>query len=216
MNTLKYKLFYRRHLPHYQPLGATLFVTFRLAGSISTEVMQSLRAASEQIDARLALIADDKERARQAYQEQLILFEKWDKTLDLAGHGPTWLRDEEIATLIMDSLHYRHKKVYTLETFTVMSNHVHVLFTPLPRGENDEYHALSAIMHSLKRHTALNANRILGREGAFWQSESYDHVVRDQDDLQRIVHYIMHNPVKAGLVKEWEDWPWSYCRYDLS
>ena len=34
MPNLDYKLHYRRNLPHLQPPGATLFVTFRLAGSI--------------------------------------------------------------------------------------------------------------------------------------------------------------------------------------
>ncbi len=37
-----------------------------------------------------------------------------------------------------------------------------------------------------------------------------DHVVRDPEEYQRIVAYVLNNPVKAGLVQEWKDWPWSY------
>jgi putative transposase len=67
-------------------------------------------------------------------------------------------------------------------------------------------------MQSLKRHTARQANLALGRQGAFWQDESYDHVVRNAGEFERIVSYILENPVKAGLVSDWQAWPWSYLK----
>ena len=67
-------------------------------------------------------------------------------------------------------------------------------------------------MQSLKRHTARQANRILGREGAFWQDESYDRVIRDNEEHARIINYVLENPVKAGLVSKWEEWQWTYCK----
>ncbi|HCA80801.1 MAG TPA: hypothetical protein DEP53_13820 [Bacteroidetes bacterium] len=70
-------------------------------------------------------------------------------------------------------------------------------------------------MQSLKRHTAREANKILGRRGAFWQDESYDHVIRNSEELERIVLYVLHNPVKAGFVKNWRDWKWSYSRLSV-
>jgi putative DNA methylase len=66
-------------------------------------------------------------------------------------------------------------------------------------------------MHSLKSYTAHEANRMLNRSGAFWQTESYDHWVRDDDELERIALYILENPVKAGLVDRPEAWKWSSC-----
>jgi REP element-mobilizing transposase RayT len=80
-----------------------------------------------------------------------------------------------------------------------------------PATEDGTFHSLASIMHSLKRHTARQANLILGRTGDFWHHESYDHVVRDLDQYRRIVDYVLNNPVKAGLVAEWQDWPWGYC-----
>jgi hypothetical protein len=53
------------------------------------------------------------------------------------------------------------------------------------------------IMQSLKRFTALEANRILGRRGTFWAEESYDRLVRDQREFARIAEYIENNPVLA-------------------
>ena len=65
---------------------------------------------------------------------------------------------------------------------------------------------LSAVMHSLKSYTAHRANELLGRSGQFWQHESYDHWVRDEEELERIVNYIAWNPVRANLVQEPHRW----------
>ncbi len=70
-------------------------------------------------------------------------------------------------------------------------------------------------MHGLKGGTAHEANRLVGRSGAFWEHESYDHYVRDEEELERIILYVLGNPVKAGLVADWRAWPWSYCRLPL-
>ena len=71
---------------------------------------------------------------------------------------------------------------------------------------------LGVIMKSLKGYTAYEANRILGRKGEFWEAESYDHFVRDDAELARIINYVLNNPVKAGLVKDWRDWKWNWRR----
>jgi putative DNA methylase len=73
----------------------------------------------------------------------------------------------------------------------------------------DQKSVLSRIMHSLKSYTANRANEILAREGRFWQRESYDHWVRDIDELERIVDYIRWNPVAAGLCQEPREWRFS-------
>jgi hypothetical protein len=53
--------------------------------------------------------------------------------------------------------------------------------------ENDTFYSLTEIFQSLKRHTARQSNLVLGRSGAFWQDESYDHIVRDEAELERII-----------------------------
>jgi len=70
--------------------------------------------------------------------------------------------------------------------------------------------ALPVILRWLKGSTARQANVILGRTGqAFWQDESFDHRVRDEEELQRIARYVDRNPVSAGLAASPADWPWS-------
>jgi REP element-mobilizing transposase RayT len=212
MSTLDYQLFYRRHLPHIQPPGATLFVTFRLAGSIPAEVLEQLIKESRRIEAMLDKIPDPVERRRRAYEEQRRFFGKWDKALDTAQSGPFWLREDCIAAVVAESLHHLDNRKYELDAFCIMPNHGHLVFKPLPKADG-RYHAMSAIMHSIKSFTANKANSLLGREGAFWQGESYDHVVRNEAEWRRIVNYVLNNPVAAGLVPRREDWKWSYCKY---
>ena len=214
MSQFDYKLSYRRHLPHIQPPGATLFITFRLAGSIPAEKLQQLLEEKEQIEKRLARIGDPDECARQADRERRKSFGRWDAALDSATCGPFWLRDECIAKLVADSLHYLDNDRYTLDTFCIMPNHVHLVCTPLPKSDGD-YYAMSNIMHSVKRHTALHANQLLRRTGDFWQQENYDHVVRDEPEFNRIVAYVLNNPVSAGLISSPEEWKWSYRRTNL-
>ena len=70
--------------------------------------------------------------------------------------------------------------------------------------------ALPKLLRSLNGITAKRANQIPGLTGqAFWQEESCDHWVRDGKQFDRLRAYLEKNPVKAGLVKAPEHYPWS-------
>lgn len=214
MNQFSYKNYYHRNLPHIQPEGATLFVTSRLAGSLPIEVVERLHRERELIDAELEKITNLHERAEKAYLESRRIFGKWDSALDESNTGIKYLANPQIAKLVADSLHYRDSKVYDLIAYCIMPNHIHLVFMPLEEAKG-KYFSLATIMHSLKRHTARQANITLKRTGSFWQHESYDHFVRNDAELERIIKYILYNPVKANLVKEQTDWKWSYCKYNM-
>jgi hypothetical protein len=78
----------------------------------------------------------------------------------------------------------------------------HLLITPQVE--------ISRLTQSLKRFTARQGNKILGLTGqSFWQDESFDRLVRDDEEFQRITRYIEMNPVNAGLVAKPENYPWS-------
>ena len=154
------------------------------------------------------------ERIQEAGRKLQDLLEKWEGILDKAQYGPRWLLDHRVGHLVADALRYRDGKVYTLYSSCVMPNHVHAVLKPLNREDGKAY-PLPSILRSLKGYTARKANAILGRTGAFWQSESYDRVIRDDEDLIHMIEYVLDNPVKAGLVSRWEDWPWSYLRSGL-
>ncbi|MEX0608672.1 MAG: hypothetical protein WEA79_00730 [Balneolaceae bacterium] len=100
-----------------------------------------------------------------------------------------------------------------------MPNHAHIVFKHLSEQikQEDNDYPITDIMASFKKFTARLCNKNLGRTGSpFWQGESFDHVVRDSDELQRVIYYTLQNPVKAGLANEWRDWPHSYCREEIS
>ena len=127
-----------------------------------------------------------------------------DRYLDAARAGPLYLKQVPIAQLVVDSIRYGAQPLpyYDLQAFVVRANHVHLLV--LPRV------GPSRFLQTLKGYTAREANRLLGRTGQpFWQAESYDHSVRDDRESDRIQEYIENNPVKAGLVANAEDYPWS-------
>lgn len=116
--------------------------------------------------------------------------------------------------MVAESIQFRDGKIYDLISYCIMPNHAHLVCTPIEKLSGI-YFGLAEILHSLKRHTARESNKILRKHGAFWQDESYDHFIRDNAELERIVKYVLNNPVKANLVKEQTDWKWSYCKYEI-
>lgn len=71
---------------------------------------------------------------------------------------------------------------------------------------------LTKALRRIKGASAYECNKLLNRRGAFWHHESYDHMVRNEAELQRTIWYILENPVKAGLCRDWRDWKWSYVK----
>jgi REP element-mobilizing transposase RayT len=71
---------------------------------------------------------------------------------------------------------------------------------------------VTGIMKLIKSDTGKECNKILKRSGQFWQSESYDRVIRDQEELEKVIQYTLNNPVNAKLVKNWREWPFTYCK----
>jgi REP element-mobilizing transposase RayT len=213
-----YKQFYRRKLPHRHSPGATLFITFRLADSIPTTLLRQWLAENE-FRRRAAARGEPEIEFRRRW------FARFEDVLDKAANGPRWLADPRIAQIVADSLTYRDGRVYDLSAYCIMSNHVHTVFTPLLstnsikevkgssplRFESTEA-TVPVIMKSLKGYTAREANKVLNRTGAFWEEESYDHEIKDGEEFGRVVRYVLNNPVKAGLVNHWSEWPWNYWK----
>jgi REP element-mobilizing transposase RayT len=175
--------FHERRLPHYHAIGRPIFLTWSLHGSLPAG--RSFPPGTTSGQAFVAM----------------------DRLLDNARTGPLYLRQPEIARMVVEAIDYHESALdhYHLHNYVVMGNHVHILVTP--RVE------VSKVMQSLKRFTAKEANRMLNRTGRpFWQEESYDRLVRDETEFRRIARYIEMNPVKAGLVATAEEFLWSSAR----
>ena len=145
---LEFQHAYRRHLPHIQPPGAILFVTFRLAGSLPARIQAELMSEANRVKRALARVNDPQEQAHLAYLAHKHLFGRWDGCLDSMTEGPHWLSIPEVAQIVVDSLHHFDEDRYLLDCFCLMSNHTHLVLQPLKK-EPGVYYALSSIMHSL-------------------------------------------------------------------
>lgn len=194
----------RGYLPHVKREGAEYFVTFRLADSLPREVL--LRYEGERAERLRALVEAKRPGRTTADTEESInrdFRRKVERYLD-QGAGACHLRRSEIADLVAGALKFFHEQRYLLREWVVMPNHVHVIVWPMPN------HLVGEIVKSWKQFVSLRAKRMLGLdEGRFWQPETYDHWIRNDDERARIARYIRGNPVTAGLCAQPEDWRWS-------
>jgi putative transposase len=203
--------FRRRHLPHWDLPGGTYFVTACLAGSIPAQGLLDIRSFERQLDAQPRppqFTAQD-----WAVRQRKRLFARRESWLDRKP-AVRHLADPALAAQVQQALYYFAEERYELLAYVVMPSHIHWVFRPrhdwvrkLPVDSRRS--PRERIMHSLKRYSAEACNRLLGRTGPFWQDESYDHVVRDEEELLRIVEYIEDNPVKAGLTERRAAWRYS-------
>ncbi len=215
------KDFYRRHLPHVQPMGGTFFVTFRLFDSLPLAIVKQLR--DEFLKQKINLLREPTSENKIALLKlRKSQFARYDAVLDGSQYGDCFLREQKHAELVIDEIQRWNGKLYDLLAYCIMPNHVHLLFDTslqLPEEleysqlESIEYKPLQDIMKQVKGATARFLNQSLRRSGQCWQHESYDHWVRNNKELNNIVAYILNNPVKARLVKEYSLWPYSYCKW---
>jgi REP element-mobilizing transposase RayT len=205
----------RGYLPHWECDHAVYFVTFRLADSLPQELLARLRQERAALDrsrstvscsagfqpasvsktpaGKMPALQADQTRARKL---QAIL-QKAEQCLD-GGLGECHMRDPRIAKIVADTIRHFDGQRYQLIAWCVMPNHVHVIFSPL--GEE----TLETILHAWKSYSAHEANTLLRRTGHFWQREYFDHIVRNETSLHKIIRYVEDNPQKAGL----QNWPW--------
>jgi putative DNA methylase len=179
--------FSRRHLPHWIPDEAAIFVTWRQAGTLPREVV--------------TLETQDRPQKTMVCPTAFL---QHDEQLDCCRSGVVWLRDPRIAGVVADALLYGEtvRKLYQLYAWVIMPNHVHVILQP--------HVGMPTIMRWVKGRTSRVANRILGRAGKpFWQDESFDHWIRSSEELQGLIAYVEDNPVKAGLTEVPDQWQWS-------
>ena len=178
---------HRTRLPHVEAGEVPQHVCFRLADSLPPKLRREPR---------------DKVHRKVGVGELVASRRKIDSALD-AGYGACWLRRQDVAEVVQHGIQHFDQERYLLHEWVVMPNHAHVLFTPLRSTP------LSSIVHSWKAYTAKRANVLLGRRGAFWDSDYFDRTIRNDRHFRVTADYIRANPVNAGLCDAPEDWRWS-------
>jgi REP element-mobilizing transposase RayT len=112
----------------------------------------------------------------------------------------------------LQSILYAHEHgQYELYVGCVMPDHVHLLFEPQIKedgGGKSIFWSLTEILQGIKSSSAHRINKALGKQGAVWESESFDRLIRSEADLQEKFHYICRNPWDAGVAQPTEHYPW--------
>lgn len=189
--------FHRRNLPHVYIPERTYFITFRLKDSFPLQKILELKSSAEFNSAP--------QNKTEKYERDKKFFAKYDELLNKGNFGKCYLRNDNVAEIVVSTIQFLNEKDYNLIAFCIMPNHVHLLFSL-----KENCRSVDKIMQSIKRYSAQQINKLLRRNGSLWQAESYDHVVRDEDELYRIIKYVLTNPVKACLVENWKDWKYSF------
>ncbi len=119
-------------------------------------------------------------------------------TLNTAKRGTNQLCHPSISTAIFEATDkYQKDRRWFCEIILLMPDHLHMIV-------------------SLSRDVALAKTvgawkQWLGRKhGILWQENFFDHRLRSDESADEKIRYILDNPVRAGLVKKPEDWPWGF------
>jgi REP element-mobilizing transposase RayT len=193
--------FWRGRLPHWEVEGGRYFITIHLAGAIPPAGLQRLRQLSEQV-ARV-----DDRHAPDWLRLQRAIFAEMERWLDRAPLV-THLQRPEVAKVAMEAIAHRHQLCrWQMLEYVVMPTHLH-LFCEL--GDN----GLKETLQDFKRWTGHAAVELLGegKPPRFWQREWFDHWSRSDEEDDKIIRYIRENPVKAGLVTDYREWPYGSWR----
>ena len=186
----------RGHLPHWATEAETYFITFRLADSLPQSVLKTISSECESI-VRTAGQLKRNLSPDELKKIQRLSSKITEQYLD-QGAGASRLANPAVAALAVEALQFFNQKRYCLFAWAIMPNHVHVVARIFVN------YSLASVVHSWKSFTGKKANDVLGCQGAFWQREYYDHLIRNENEFQRAIQYVAENPVKPGL----KNWPW--------
>jgi len=208
-------------LPHIYPIGATFFITFRLADSLPQHIFKKLKFEFDIEESKIKkVVFDTNAKEEMLYDLRKKLFGKFDQQLDSHPYGACHLKDSMIAQILWDKIFQYHGKYYNVEALSVMPNHVHMLLDTsiqVPQEcDIDEipkhYMDVNKWMQLIKGGSSFLINKRLKRSGTLWEKESYDHYVRfnKPGEYERIKEYILQNSRKAGLGNRFIKKPYLY------
>ncbi|MBF2021258.1 MAG: transposase [Hydrococcus sp. C42_A2020_068] len=138
--------------------------------------------------------------------------------------------------VVLDACLFFNQKRYQIYAVVIMPDHVHLLIKPFPRNRihssasillasdsknlltsnsknlvpfkaTSEYWSIGSILHSIKSYSAKQIPLVMNHIGKVWQDGRYDEMIRDEREFQIKWEYIRQNPVKAGLSKTPEEYP---------
>ncbi len=208
------KEYYKHILPHYQLPGQAYFVTWILQDAVPQKALQRYTQKLEELKNLRELYKkqkSDKHTQDKITQQILSVRRKYIKAFEdlihVANCSDVDLSKFGNREIVKESLIFWEGKKLINFAFCIMPNHVHWVFQLKEKDEFGRLVYLEDIMHSVKRYSANQINKLENRQGKLWQKESFDTTIRNEKHLYNTMEYTWNNPVAAGLVKKREDWP---------
>ena len=183
----------RGYLPHHDEGGLLQNITYRLADSVPSRLLARM---------------EEELRTVSAERVPLERRKRMEVLLD-AGHGSGALGRPAAAEAVVENWRRFDGVRYDLLAYVVMPTHVHVLVRMYPDVP------LATVVRSWKSFTAKRIRRLapdVFSSGPVWRRGYWDRAIRNEKHFRNAVEYILNNPVKAGLVRDAADWPWSFPR----
>ena len=173
---------------------STYWAVFRLTDALPAELMTRLR--SEEEEANRAEGGDESTLRRRIAQ-------RIEAELN-AGHGDCWLRDEQVARLVQSALQAGHGRRYTLRAWSVLPNHLQVIFTAAEGVDP------GAVVREWRSYTTSQVNLALDRGAVeLWERVPYLRALEDEAEVMRRIRNVEFRAVNAGLCRRPRDWKWS-------
>jgi putative transposase len=111
----------------------------------------------------------------------------------------------------------RRNYLFQIDAMVILPDHIHAVWT-LPDGDANFAARWRSIKvrfsNAVPKAERLDAARKARGERGIWQRRYWEHVIRDEPDLNNHIDYCWFNPVKHGLVANVEDWPYSSFHRD--
>jgi methionine synthase I (cobalamin-dependent)/REP element-mobilizing transposase RayT len=142
---------------------------------------------------------------------------KYAVTFSTRNHRQLSPRERDI--VLQSVVHGAEHNQYELYVACVMPDHVHLLFEPRVKEQNSNgetiFWSLAEILQAIKSSTAHRITKAAATQGPVWEKESFDRLIRSEQDLQEKFYYIARNPWDAGIVSQNEDYAWLWMPEDL-
>jgi putative transposase len=124
-------------------------------------------------------------------------------TTTVKGRRPVFGHADIVAMCIEKLREAAAKTGFEVAAYCFMPDHLHLLVRAPESAD------LVAFMRLFKQLSGYAYRRLTGDSEVLWQTSYYDHVLRREEGLHDAARYIWHNPVRAGLVEDAGDYPYS-------
>lgn len=207
----------RNNQPHIQPVGGTFSVTLLAHDAVPVAKVKEIRRQRDESLSKFVVSGSADEGVQRAECHQRY-FEALEQLLDDRANQCHLFRDKRVAEIIMEYIRKLDRQYFYLEALCVMSNHIHVLMdlsVQVPSdwdgaSELSAYVPLSDVVGRIKGGISYQFHKLVGDRRPLWGKGYYDRCIRSKEHFHSEQNYIVNNPVKAGLVSNWKDYPYTY------